>query len=300
MRHHIPPHTREGARLPFPPPSGGRTALGVVVAAGIAAAARRSGSLAPSGAAAAVGVGAVAIGAGWGWGGLLIGFFASSTALSRWRRAEKAARVGAVVEKGGARDAAQVLANGGVFAAAAALGVLGRGAPAALAGAAAGALGAAAADTWATEVGTAVGGVPRSVRGGRPVPPGTSGAVTAAGTLGMLAGAGATALLAAGLGLGRAAAAGAFAGGLAGAAADTLAGATVQERRWCDACGAGTEQAVHAPCGRPTRVTGGAPRLDNDWVNGLCTAVGALAGGLAGAAAARPRGRAARQASTLG
>lgn len=276
---------------PFPPPSLGRTAAGFAVAAAIAGAARRSGSLAPSGAAAAVGVGTVATAAGAGWGALLIGFFASSTALSRWRRDAKAARTGHVVEKGGTRDAAQVLANGGVFAACVALGAFGV-APAALAGAAAGALGAAAADTWATEVGTAVGGTPRRLLDGVPVPPGTSGAVTPAGTLGMLAGAGAVALAARALGLGRGAAWGALAGGVAGALADTLAGATVQERRWCDRCAATTEQRVHAACGRSTRVVGGTASLDNDWVNALCTVVGAGVG--AAVAASATRGRDAR------
>ncbi len=263
---------------------------GFAVASGIAAAARRSGSLAPGGARAAVAVGTAAIGAGSGWGVLLIGFFGSSTALSRWRRAEKARRTGAVVDKGGARDAAQVFANGGVFAAAAVAGALAgaRGA-AAFAGAAAGALGAAAADTWATEVGTAVGGTPRLVRGWRAVPTGTSGAVTAEGTLGLVAGAAAIAGLALAAGLGRAAAAGALAGGVAGAAADTVFGATVQERRWCDACGEATEQPVHARCGRPTRVVGGTRALDNDWVNVLCTLVGAAVGAAAGASAAPPR-----------
>ncbi|GJG85552.1 hypothetical protein tb265_07330 [Gemmatimonadetes bacterium T265] len=279
---------------PFPAPSVARTTAGLAVAGTIALAARRSGSLVPSGAAAAVAVGTVAMSAGWGWGALLIGFFGSSTALSRWRRDEKARRTGGVVAKGGARDAAQVLANGGAFAAAAAAGALaGRGPRgAALAGAAAGALGAAAADTWATEVGTALGGAPRLVRGWdprgwRPAPPGTSGAVTAEGTFGMLAGAAAVALAAGALGLGCAAAVGAFAGGVAGAAADTLLGAAAQERRWCDACGEATEQAVHARCGTPTRTTGGARGLDNDWVNVLCTLVGAAAGAAAGARVGR-------------
>ena len=267
----------------FPSPTIGRTAAGLAVATGIATVARRRGSLSESGAVAAVGVGAVAVSAGAGWGALLVGFFASSTALSRWRAAEKARRVGAVVAKGGARDAAQVLANGGVFAAVVALGMLaGRGPRGSrIAAAAAGALGAAAADTWATELGTAFGGVPRRVGDWAPVPPGTSGAVSAAGTLGMVAGAGTIALLAAALGLGRAAGVGAFAGGIAGALADTLAGATVQERRWCDACGEATEQPVHARCGRPTRVAGGTRALDNDVVNVLCTLVGAAVGAAA-------------------
>lgn len=273
-------------RAPFPNRSIGRTAAGALVASSIAAAARRSGSLAPSGAVVAAGIGTGAVSAGWRWGGLLVGFFGASTALSRWRREEKMCRVRAVVEKGGARDAAQVLANGGIFAAVVVLGTITR--PEghrtqALAGAAAGTLGAAAADTWATEIGTAVGGTPRTLRGWRAVPPGTSGAVTVEGTLGLVAGAGAVGVLALALGLGRAATTGAVVGGIAGAVADTLAGATVQERRWCDACEESTEQPVHTRCGMPTRVVGGARALDNDWVNALCTLVGAVVGGVAGA-----------------
>ncbi len=264
---------------PFAPPDLARAAWGAVAAAGFALAAWRAGSLAASGAAAAVAVGTAAVAGGWRWGGLLIAFFVLASALSRWRRRDKAARTSRVVEKGGRRDAAQVLANGGVFGALAVAGTLAPpGAAAhALAGAAAGALAAAAADTWATEVGTAVGGTPRTVRGWRPVPPGTSGAVTAAGSAALAAGAAATAGTALLLGLPAAAAAGALAGGLAGAWADTLAGAALQERRRCDRCGEDTEQRVHA-CGAPTRVRGGLVGLGNDGVNGLCTVAGAAVG----------------------
>ncbi|MDF1506542.1 DUF92 domain-containing protein, partial [Roseisolibacter sp. H3M3-2] len=165
---------------------------GLLLAAGIALPGRRAGALAADGAVAAVVVGTAAMAAGWGWGALLILFFATGSALSRWRRREREARTGDVVAKGGPRDAAQVLANGGLFAALA----LAAGWSPAWSGAAAAALAAAAADTWATEVGTLVGGTPRTVPGWRPVAPGTSGAVTAAGTLAMLAGAGVVALAA--------------------------------------------------------------------------------------------------------
>lgn len=274
----------------FAAPDAARTAWGVVAALAFALAAWRAGSLAASGVAAAVAVGAAAVTGGWRWGGLLITFFVLASGLSRWRRAEKARRTAAVVEKGGPRDAVQVLANGGVFAALAAAGSAVASDPAAartLAGAAAGALAAAAADTWATEVGTAVGGTPRTIRGWRPahwhpVPPGTSGAVTAAGSLALAAGAAATAGTALLLGLPGHTAAGALAGGLAGAWADTLAGAAVQERRRCDRCGQDTEQRIHG-CGTPTRVRGGLAGLGNDAVNALCTVVGAAVG----AAAAR-------------
>jgi uncharacterized protein (TIGR00297 family) len=277
------PAPPDAAAAAFAAPDLARAAWGAAAALAFALAAWRAGSLAASGAAAAVAVGTAAVVGGWRWGGLLIAFFVLASALSRWRRAEKGARTGGVVEKGGRRDAAQVLANGGVFAALAAAGALAAPAPAAaaaLAGAAAGALAAAAADTWATEVGTAVGGTPRTLRGWRPVPPGTSGAVTAAGSLALAAGAAATAGTARLLGLPAAAAAGALAGGLAGAWADTLLGAAVQERRYCDRCGEATEQRVHR-CGAPTRRRGGLSGLGNDGVNGLCTVAGAAAGALA-------------------
>jgi uncharacterized protein (TIGR00297 family) len=233
---------------PFAPADPARVAGGAAVALALGLAAWRAGSLAPSGAAAAVVVGTAAVAGGWGWGGLLITYFVAASALSRWRRREKAQRTSGVVEKGGDRDAAQVLANGGVFAVLTAFGAAVAPGPAAgrlLAGAAAGALAAAAADTWATEVGTAVGGAPRAVRGWRvgawpAVPPGTSGAVTAAGSLALAAGALATAATTLAFGLPAAAAAGALAGGVAGAWADTLAGAVAQERRRCDLCGEDT------------------------------------------------------------
>jgi uncharacterized protein (TIGR00297 family) len=255
------------------------------VALTLAAGGWRAGSLATSGAAAAVAVGTAAVAGGWRWGALLIAFFVLASALSRWRRAEKGARTGDVVEKGGRRDAAQVLANGGVFAGLVLAGLLapaGGGLARALAGAAAGALAAAAADTWATEVGTAVGGTPRTVRGWHRVPPGTSGAVSAAGSAALAAGAAVTAGTALLVGLPGAAAAGALVGGLAGAWVDTFAGAAIQERRWCERCAVATEQHVHG-CGTPTRVRGGLPGLGNDGVNGLCT----LAGAAVGAAVAR-------------
>ena len=66
-----------------------------------------------------------------------------------------------------------------------------------------------------------------------------------------------------------------FIGGVAGSAADSLLGATVQERRWCDQCAKGTEQRVHH-CGFPTRIVGGIAGIRNDAVNVLCTTIGAI------------------------
>jgi uncharacterized membrane protein len=66
-----------------------------------------------------------------------------------------------------------------------------------------------------------------------------------------------------------------FAGGLAGAAADSLLGATVQERRRCSGCGLDTEQHIHS-CGAATRHAGGLAWLENDAVNLISSVVGAF------------------------
>jgi len=259
------------------PPS--RTLLGLVLATVLALAARRMRSLSPGGAWAAVVVGTCAAAAGWHWCAVLLAFFTASSLLSRWRSASKDARTVSVIAKGGARDAWQVGANGGVFA----LSAIGAAfAPSpwwSLAGL--GALAAATADTWATEVGTAVGGTPRHIVGWRAVPPGTSGAVTIAGTAAMAAGAffiGTAALLA---GFPREVAGPVIGGGVAGAMTDTVLGATVQERRWCVSCGRATERAVH-DCGRATERRGGWGWLDNDVVNLTSCVAGALVALLCG------------------
>ncbi|MDE3128917.1 MAG: DUF92 domain-containing protein, partial [Gemmatimonadota bacterium] len=153
-----------------------RLVLGFVVAAGIAAAARRARALSRSGAAAAVLVGTAAVAAGWDWGALLVAFFVASSLLSRVRRREKEAAIEGIVAKGDERDAVQVLANGALFAVAA-LGYVA--APAfvwqAMGG---GALAAATADTWSTEIGMLTPAPPRSIVTLRRVPAGTSGGVT--------------------------------------------------------------------------------------------------------------------------
>ena len=249
-----------------------RLALGGALALAIALLARRAGSLAASGAAAAVVVGTACVAAGWEWGILLVAFFVASSALSRIGRARKEERTGAIVAKGGARDARQVLANGGLFAAAA-LGSLVVMWPGwMLLGA--GALAAATSDTWATEIGTLVGGRPRSIVGGRPVPAGASGGITLAGTVAALAGAAFVAGLAWLLGWPHPVAI--LVGGVVGSTADSLLGATLQARRWCERCGTGTEREVHH-CGARTRADGGLAWLDNDAVNLVSALLGALA-----------------------
>lgn len=250
--------------------------LALLVALAIAALALAAGALTMSGAIAAAIVGALCILAGWGWAALLILYFIVAVAFSRLGADVKARRTGSVVAKAGRRDAVQVLANGGVFALAAFLSTHAASASL-LAAAAVGALAASAADTLATEVGTLVGGEPRSVVGWRAVPAGTSGGVTVAGSLAMLGGALLVGFAARGMALTTHASA-ALLGGIAGALADSLLGALVQERRRCPSCNLATERRIHH-CGTPTEHSGGLPWLDNDIVNLCATLVGAVVAG---------------------
>jgi uncharacterized protein (TIGR00297 family) len=252
-----------------------RIASAIVIALAISVLARRSGSLSNGGAAAAMIIGALALLAGWSWGVLLIAYFVSSSVLSRIGQGEKLRCTASVVAKGGARDATQVLANGGVFALAALLVIVDASHGTRWAAFGAGVLAASASDTWATEIGTLAGGTPRSVIGGQPLPRGMSGGITFLGTLGAVGGAAFVALVAESLAWTTPVALAAFVGGFAGSTLDSLLGATLQARRWCDACRSGTERDVH-DCGASTRHVRGLAWLSNDAVN----FVSGLAGGL--------------------
>lgn len=251
----------------------GRALAGLALAAAISIVARRARSLTSSGAIAATAIGTLAIAAGWSWGALLIVYFATSTALSHLGKASKERRTASVVAKGGARDATQVLANGAMFAAAALVATMRPDVRWIALGA--GSLAASAADTWATEIGTLYGGNPRSILTWRIVPVGTSGGVSAIGSLAAVAGAVFVALVIATLGWTSIVARGVMIGGVAGALADSLLGATIQSRRWCDTCARETERTVH-DCGTPTHNRRGLAWLDNDLVNFLSNVAGAL------------------------
>lgn len=250
-----------------------RAIVGFVIAVAIAAAARRSRSLSSSGAIAAVITGALCAAAGAGWGVLLIVYFIAASLLSRYGRREKERLTGSVVAKTGARDVTQVLANGGIYTACLALAPFLSDGPASIVRVAAlGALAASSGDTWATEIGTLHGGTPRSLFTLRRVVPGTSGGVSVAGTAAMVAGAAFVAVLGLLFGVGAMPVA-VTVGGIAGAIADSVLGATVQERRWCPTCSMESEQLVHT-CGAPTVIAGGITYLDNDAVNFLSTVAG--------------------------
>ena len=264
--------------------------LAVLGAAAVAMAARRFRALSRGGALAATAVGgAVVAGTGLRGGAALVTFFVSSTLLGRIPHAS-----GRRQRRGNERDAVQVLANGGV-AAALALALTGRrrpGRPRLLA-AFGGALAAATADTWATEIGSRLSQRPRSIVTGRPVPAGTSGAVSWAGFLASTAGAASIAGMT-GTGQAQLRMAGqkqwqaVLFGGLCGALVDSVLGATVQEVRFCHACREETELPRHR-CGTPTTVVRGVARFDNDVVNVVATLAGAAtAAALTGGSRAAP------------
>ncbi len=240
-----------------------RAALGAALAAAIATAALRTRALTLGGAAAAFVVGTTVFAVG-GWPGatVLLSFFVPSTLLSRLSAGSRP------------RSAWQVLANGGVPAACAAL------APrlgAAWGAGFAGAVAAASADTWGTEVGMRFGGRARSILSLRPVEAGRSGGVTLWGSAATVAGAlcVAQASQRAGVAPWRAVAA----GGVVGALCDSILGASIQELRWCASCARECEAQLH-DCGAHTALRRGLPGFNNDAVNFAATLCGAAVASL--------------------
>jgi uncharacterized membrane protein len=201
---------------------------------------------------------------------VLAAFFVSSNLISR-------AGGGAppsLDPKGDRRDLWQVYANGGPAALAAVVAPAGTGLALWLVTAS---LAAAAADTWATSVGGRSRALPRLLWSGRPVPAGTSGGVTLAGSAGAAAGAAivaGTGALCSGLPFLFPAA---TLIGFAGMLADSLLGGSLQGRFHCPRCDQLSEWRVHR-CGSATVRRAGLAWLNNDGVNFLATALAAGAG----------------------
>src|SRR5690349_13699268 len=101
-----------------------RLAIAVAIAISIALLARRARALSVTGVVVATVIGTLSLLAGWKWAVLLLLYFGSSSALSRLGADRKSDRTQSIIEKGGERDAMQVLANGAVFGIAAALAVI--------------------------------------------------------------------------------------------------------------------------------------------------------------------------------
>jgi uncharacterized protein (TIGR00297 family) len=250
-----------------------RLLVAAIIAACVALAAKRAGSLTRSGAIAATIVGTLAFAVGWTWAVLLLSYFVSSSLLSRVGRATKERRTSDIVAKSGARDAIQVLANGAVFAGAAAAMLVRPDIRWVALGA--GALAASAADTWATEAGTLWGGEPRSILSWNAVPTGTSGGVSVIGSVAAVAGGGFMAAVLLALGWRASVASMVLVAGVAGALIDSLLGATLQSRRWCEVCSRETERITHE-CGAATIPKRGLSWMNNDVVNFLSTVAGGM------------------------
>lgn len=253
--------------------------VGLAAGAGFGVVAWRMEYLTGSGAVAGGLFGASLVGlGGWEWIAPALTFFLLSSALSRWATESKGAYAEASAREG-RRDASQVLANGGVawllllVHALAPQELLYWGFVASLA--------AAAADTWASEVGPVFRQQPRMILSGRPVPAGTSGAVSWAGTLAGVLGAlviwatawwtAPDAVRSVGLAASLLAVAG---GGTLGSLVDSLAGATI-EAVYPDPR---TGHLVHdPPAGIETAPARGWRPVNNEVVNALCTTIGAAA-----------------------
>ena len=208
-------------------------------------------------------IAACAVGAGTTWGlgwrglALLAAFLLSGSLLTQLAERQSPRR-----------SARQVVANGGVATVAALLGAW---------TAAAGAIAAAAADTWATEIGAFSPFAPRLITSGRRVTRGTSGGITALGTMGAVAGAITIAWLAHALtprGTAPGSAALVAGAGVSGMVVDSLLGATLQGKYQCPACDARFERG-DTVCHEPVRLTAGWGWLDNDGVNLAATVCGA-------------------------
>ncbi|MBV5346885.1 DUF92 domain-containing protein [bacterium] len=232
--------------------------LGFLLAILVATLAYRTHSLSKSGAIAATVTGTIIFGVGGlDWAILLLTFFITSSALSRAFKKRKQG-LDEKFSKGHERDAGQVLGNGGVATAFAALHFFFPNEP------------------W-TWIGFAMITDLRKV-----VEKGTSGGISLVGTLAALAGSGLIGLLAVLL----------FPAenwslktdyfllitfsGLAGALFDSFLGATVQAMYFCPTDKKETEKHPLHTCGTPTVHIRGWEWLDNDWVNFSCGAFGVI------------------------
>lgn len=250
----------------------------------IAGAAYWKDSLSKSGAVAAVAVGTLLYVFGsLTWFGLMIGFFISSSALTKWKKHKKA-QAELKYEKSGRRDAGQVIANGG---AGAILCVLSAMMPEMWIWPAAyvGVMAAVTADTWATEVGGLSKHSPRSILTWKRVSKGTSGGITGLGWAASLAGGLFIGVLGALLAIMEPAGVrwgpdsfgwqmilAAAVSGWVASNSDSLLGASVQALYRCPSCGLEVEARSH--CSRKTVLIRGRMPINNDAVNIISSLIG--------------------------
>lgn len=262
---------------------------GFVISLLIGLIAYRRGSLTADGVAGAVIVGTLTFGlGGLAWAMVVVAFFVSSSVLTRYA-VERKREASAEFAKGGRRDLAQTLANGGLAALLAIAVVLFPQYARPIFAAFVGAIAATTADTWATELGLLSLVPPRMVTTWQTARPGENGAVSALGLMAAATGAlviGSVALLGHFV-------EGFFGGeftrsymwlptvaliaGFLGSVVDSLLGATVQALYYCASDDAYTENPIHS-CGRPALHTRGLMWIDNDAVNFVATVAGAISG----------------------
>lgn len=254
-----------------------RAIAGFFLACIVSVFAFRQQALSSSGAIAATIVATACTMAGWTWAFMLLTFFFAGSFLSRVGNDAKRSAATNFVQKTGARDARQVVANGGPFAIAAVASLFWPSLAWQLAGA--GAIAASSADTWATEVGGLSRFQPQLITSFAPVEAGTSGGVTWLGIAGSVGGAAIIALVTFLMGWPGRAVCACLAGGIGGSLIDSVLGATLQSRRRCPRCNSETEQKVHA-CGTTTEFVGGLRWIDNDVVNCMSSICGAITGAL--------------------
>jgi uncharacterized protein (TIGR00297 family) len=216
---------------------------------------------------------------GWQWAVILLAFFISSSLLTRLFGRQKF-RLNEKFDKGGQRDAGQVLANGGIAALFAGLHFF---FPTAVWPwmAFSASLAAVNADTWATELGVLNPSPPRLISNGKQVEKGTSGGISWFGTLAALAGAGWVATWSQLVRPGSTIMLTFFVitlAGLLGALFDSLLGATFQAIYTCPQCNKETERHPLHTCGTATIQVRGLKWLNNDLVNVGCALAGCLFG----------------------
>ena len=261
-------------------------AIGLPLNAAAGLVSLRNGAVDAGGAIAGTVLGAVVFAAGGPFLWILLAvFFVSSTVLTRFRGGEKE-WLTSIQQKGGRRDAFQVIANGGAGMAAALLSRVTEHPGWAIGCAAA--FAAANADTWASEIGILSRRDPVSILTLRPVPRGVSGGVSAAGLSASLAGAFLIALffvltaLAAGQrgGVGTLIAI-VTGGGLFGSLLDSALGSTLQAqyegRKTVDGRSVKIVTERKTTNGAPNRLVRGVPFVTNDVVNLASSSAAALA-----------------------
>jgi uncharacterized protein (TIGR00297 family) len=225
-----------------------------------------------SGAIAALFLGVIVFGiGGWQWAVPILTFFLLSSLLSKYGRSRKE-QYDAIFAKSRTRNWNQVAANGSVAGAMVLLSALRPACdfyPIYL-----GALAAVTADTWGTEIGVLTKRRTLSIQSMRPVSPGTSGGISEIGTLAGAIGAAFIALSGYAWYSDLKTVFVVLVAGMAGSFIDSVFGATLQVQYRCEVCGKQTERSVH--CGRHTARVSGVAWINNDFVNLICSLVGAL------------------------